>query len=144
MAINNLADKFVDATGVLRAKISDTLYVYSEVIAGLEQTVFFRPQDASFDLIGDLTRHVDTINKMVDQLSYYTRFYPSLRYYIDEVYDIQDELTVRFYKWSTRQLMSVKEYAQYCGKSVSTIYRWIKQGKLIAAKNPRGRWAIAV
>jgi excisionase family DNA binding protein len=43
--------------------------------------------------------------------------------------------------WHFRKSMSVKEAAQYHNRSTSTIYRWIKQGKLDATK-ANNRWVV--
>lgn len=144
MAINQLSNSLENATIVLRTQINQALVAYSEVVHGLEQTVCIN-EGGEFDIVGSMNQHVMNINTMIDKLNNWVRIYPALQYYIEEVYELTDELTEDFFKWAHRQTLSVKEYAAKVGKSVSTIYRWIKQGKLIAARNPnnRNRWVIA-
>lgn len=50
----------------------------------------------------------------------------------------------RFWAWTNRRIINVTEACEVFNRSRSTIYRWIKQGKLPNAIKVRGRWQIAI
>ena len=52
-----------------------------------------------------------------------------------------DGIIQSFMAWTEQQVMTAKEAAEKYNRSTSTIYRWIKQGKLEGRKNGR-RWEI--
>lgn len=50
----------------------------------------------------------------------------------------------RFWAWSHRRIITVSEACKIFNRSRSTIYRWIKQGRLPHAIKEKGRWQIAL
>jgi hypothetical protein len=140
MAIS-IADKIYDVTIVLQRQISETLYSYSEVIWNLEANNLF-PNLADILLITRLTKFVTKIDGLNQQLRNYGLFDPGLHDYADEVDDLIEELARRFQKWTRRTVITVTDACKKFTRSRSTMYRWIKSGKLIAQKID-GRWLIA-
>ena len=60
------------------------------------------------------------------------------------VWSVEEEIEHiidKFWSWTGRDIISVKEAAQLHERHPSTIYRWIKSGKL-PAKKVGGKWQI--
>lgn len=68
-------------------------------------------------------------------------FHPEINEFLVTIEDELDSLVDKFFDWTNREVISAKEAAETYNRSTSTIYRWIKQGKL-QAKKVRGRWQI--
>lgn len=62
-------------------------------------------------------------------------------YIVEETVSIQLD---RFWAWAKRRIIDVTEACKVFNRSRSTIYRWIKQGKLAHAIKENGRWRIAL
>ena len=71
------------------------------------------------------------------------RLFPQMSQFIDMAELELERLVDRFFEWSEREVTDTKTIAEKYDRSASTIYRWIKQGKL-NAKKVNGRWEILV
>lgn len=93
-------------------------------------TTYFDPRQAPSSVVTHLNALVTSAYAEITHIDHVT--------YIE---DRVDQVVNQFWKWSDRKILSVKEIAQQLGKSCSTVYRWIKQGKLQAQKY-KGRWQV--
>lgn len=93
---------------------------------------YFDPSVASCDV---------TIHRMNQVIASIYEKAQKQSYDVDEY--INRQIT-RFWAWSHRTIVTVKEACKLFGRSRSTIYRWIKQGKLPHAIKVSGRWQIAL
>jgi excisionase family DNA binding protein len=110
-------------------------------IRSLEKNHFFPHLMAEDSLVMTVTESAAAVESLNDELKKYVLFDPSLEKALDKVEDLVGTVADRFIDWNIRKTMTVKEAAQLHNRSASTIYRWIKQGKLDATKVNR-RWVI--
>lgn len=103
---------------------------------------FFDPMDASTEVPSILNELADPAWELHEQLE-------KLGQYNEEAAEmatiLENEIEAciaRFWKWSKRTFMTAQEAAEKYGKHRTTIYRWIKKGKIRAEKDERGRWKI--
>jgi excisionase family DNA binding protein len=136
-----LADKVFDTIDHLKDELLAAVRQHVGFVRYLEKNDFFPHllTDSSYaDTLRELAVAVESVN---DELRKYAIFDSSLGNDTDAVDDLVGTVADRFMDWHFRKSMSVKEAAQYHNRSTSTIYRWIKQGKLDATK-ANNRWVV--
>lgn len=92
---------------------------------------YFDPASASCDILHRMSKMTANIYRKAGS--------DSLRQ-VDEYISQQVD---RFWTWIHRRIVTVKEACEIFGRSRSTIYRWIKNGRLAAVKQ-KGKWKIAL
>jgi excisionase family DNA binding protein len=136
-----LADKVYDTIDHLKHELHAAVTQHVGFVRYLEKNDFFPHllTDSSYaETLAQLAVAVESVN---DQLRKYSIFDSSLEHDTDHVDDLVGTVADRFIDWHYRKTMRVKDAAMYHNRSASTIYRWIKQGKLDATK-VNGKWVV--
>jgi hypothetical protein len=126
----------------LKSKQQSVLRKLKCFIMNLEQNEFYPsllPLSVGQEY-GSLSTRVQYINTELDK---YDLFDASVVQYTDSIDSQLEGIADRFWDYMNRKFFSVTEAMGLVGKSRSTIYRWIKSGKLVAQKENR-RWVIAM
>jgi hypothetical protein len=111
-------------------------------IANLEQNEFY-PSHVPLSVGYELSALSSKVQHISTELDKYSLFDSSVMEYTDSI-DLQlERFADRFWSWTNRRFISVTEATELYGKSRSTIYRWLKSGKLNGQKQSY-RWVIAV
>jgi excisionase family DNA binding protein len=137
-----VAEKVLYTLDVLKSEMYSSLQRIVMFVSTIERDYFLPGLiDCTFiNEIGDLVKHTQVV---IDELSKWVLFDADLQEYIRQMENAVDMWTDRFLKWSQRKPISVSEAVDIFHRSRSTIYRWIKKGKLNARKSGR-YWVIAV
>lgn len=77
----------------------------------------------------------------IDEFRQYVYLGKEFESFIETIELETDRIIQDFMGWTERKALTAKEIAEKYNRSTSTVYRWIKQGKLEARKNGR-RWEI--
>lgn len=88
-----------------------------------------------------MARLAERFDKKLIQLDKYKAFDRTADEVAATAMDQQESVADQLIDWMSRKGITVAEAAQKFNRSKSTIYRWIKAGKLAAAKRDR-RWII--
>lgn len=136
-----IAEKILDVAAKLRRQVSDALSSFGSIIHNLELKDLF-PRFATMHLVERLTKYEHEVDVINQEIRRYGLFDSSLQDSADEVDEIVGSLADRFRKWTRRTVITVTDACEKFSRSKSTIYRWIKAGKLIAQKIDH-RWVIA-
>lgn len=140
MAIT-IAEKVVDVLDVLKHELQDAINQCACFVESLERQITPNTEDISYMRKMDgFSSRIQTVNR---ELSKYTLFKPELEQEVDQVDDTVEALADRFLKWARRKVINTTDAMGIFKRSRSTIYRWIRAGKL-AAQKINGRWAIIV
>lgn len=137
----SIAEKVFDTIDHLKVELTAAVRQHVGFIRYLEKNDFFPHliADSSYaQTLAELASAVESVN---DELRKYVLFDSSLDYETEAVSDLVGTIADRFIDWNFRKSMSVKETAAFHERSTSTIYRWIRQGKLDATK-VNGRWIV--
>lgn len=102
---------------------------------------YFDPRTAPASVVTVLNTLANKAYVELELMMPFARYDESIVAFTDEVEEQIESVIDQFWAWSDRSIVTVKEAAELYGKSASTIYRWIKQGKL-QAKKVKGRWQI--
>jgi hypothetical protein len=137
-----IADKVKSIVEFLKVQVVQVIKHRIAFIEDLEENNF-RPdlEDCSIPLkLVASTRQIERLN---EELKRYIMFDQSLGEYTDSIEDFIGDSADRFMTWAERKTISVKDAMSVFNRSKSTIYRWIRAGKL-NAKKESGRWMIAL
>lgn len=87
--------------------------------------------------------YMDSINALWSQHESIESYsvIPEFREFIETVEEEITKLVGRFQRWTKTRYLNTVEAGEKHGRSRSTVYRWIKSGKLQARKR-NGRWFI--
>lgn len=137
-----IADHITSVVEMLKEKVEAALQTHLAFVENLERH-HFHPELAECTLplyFTDQANYIDAIN---EQIKRYSLLDSSLAAYTDDIDELIGLIADRFMSWTQRKLVSTKEAMQIFKRSKSTIYRWIRAGKLNAQKQG-GRWQIFV
>ena len=124
---------------IAKAKVMNTVVENEQLLASIEWK-YWNPMDAPVTIGSLWSDAMNVAWKELEHLDKY-KLFPQMASFIDTVEDELERLVDHFFEWSNRELIDTKTAAEKYDRSPSTIYRWIKQGKL-AAKKVSGRWEI--
>lgn len=136
-----IADKIADAVQSLKDQMIQALIHHTSFVTHLEDT-HLHPELADCTIPCDFDVSTTRLEGIKEQVQRYSLFDPSLLSYVDEVDQEIGDLADRFLDWANRKMISTKDAMEKFSRSQSTIYRWIRSGKLKAVKE-KGRWLIA-
>lgn len=102
---------------------------------------FFDPNNAPSWVVTNLNELSEKAWNQLEQIQAFLATDERLHEFISLVESQIERIIDLFWSWSNRKIINVKEAAELHGKHRSTIYRWIKKGKLDAEK-VNGRWQI--
>jgi excisionase family DNA binding protein len=137
-----ISDKIHDLISNLKLQLQHVVTQAIYFVSGLERTDFY-PELANTSVAIRMVKLSDHMQSLNDELSKYVIFQLELQQEVDQVNDMIAALGERFVKWMKRERISVTEALVRFSRSRSTIYRWIKSGKINAIKVGRF-WVIAV
>ena len=98
---------------------------------------YFDPALASYEVVHRLNNAIAKVYEKAKKQSYD----------LSQILLIEEEVNKqvdRFWAWTKRKVVNVKEACKIFNRSRSTIYRWIKQGKFANAIKVKGKWRIAL
>lgn len=122
-----------------KAKVMNTVVENEQLLESIAWK-YWNPKEAPFTMCGLWSEAMAVAWEELERLDKY-KLFPRMASFIDTVEDELDRLVDRFFQWSDRVVIDTKAAAEKYDRSPSTIYRWIKQGKL-DAKKVNGRWEI--
>jgi len=137
-----IAEKVKSIVDVFKFRVMQLMKKRVELIEDLEQN-HFRPELADCSALMELVASTYQIEQLNNELKRYIIFDQSLGDLTDSIDDFIGDSADRFMIWTARKAISVKEAMSVFNRSKSTIYRWIRAGKL-NAKKESGRWIIAL
>jgi hypothetical protein len=137
-----IADKVKSIVDVFKSRVMQLIKKRIEFIEDLENN-HFRPELADCSIPMQLVASTHQIERINDELKRYIMFDQSLGELTDSIDDFIGDTADRFMTWTERKTISVKDAMSVFNRSKSTIYRWIRAGKL-NAKKESGRWIIAM
>ena len=136
-----IADKVAHTVLSLKDQLVRALIQHESFIIHLENT-HLHPELADCTIPCEFDGSTRKVEELKEQIGRYSLFDSSIASYIDMVDQEIGDLADRFLDWAHRKTISTREAMQKFGRSQSTIYRWIRSGKLKAVKE-RGRWLIS-
>lgn len=136
-----IAEKLNGQINLIKATQEGAVSTYEKFVENLQE-IYFNPATAPTSAAQNMVRLQNQVEACISYLEKFMTLGFDLADYINSVYDRTERATDIFFAWSGRKVVSVKEACEIHGKSRSTIYRWIKQGKLQAVKEGR-KWVIA-
>lgn len=140
---SSIATKVNDTIQYLKAELQAAIDQQKGFVRDLEKAYFIPQGDPWNEYSPALHELGATVEVACDNLKKYGIFDPSLIEFADQAEDSVGDAADQFMAWAFRRGVTVKEAAEIYSRSKSTIYRWIKSGKLDAVKVGR-RWVIAV
>lgn len=102
---------------------------------------YFDPRTAPATVVSELNRIAAIAYAELELLKPWVIADNELEKFASSVEEEIDDIIDTFWSWSGRTIINVKEAARLHERHPSTIYRWIKSGKL-QAKKVNGRWQI--
>jgi excisionase family DNA binding protein len=136
-----IADTIAHIVYKLKDQLVRALIQHESFVIHLEDT-HLHPELADCTIPCEFDQSTRRVEKIKEQVEQYSLFDPSLLDYIEQVDQEIGNIADRFLGWAHRKMISTREAMDKFGRSQSTIYRWIRSGKLQAVKE-RGRWLIS-
>lgn len=124
----------------LKTKQLNNLRVLTEYVNDLSYD-YFDPRTAPTTVVSELNRIAALAYAELELLQPWVMTDYGLEEFVLGVETEIDCIIDEFWSWSGRTIIDVKEAARLHERHPSTIYRWIKNGKL-PAKKVNGRWQI--
>lgn len=102
---------------------------------------YFDPREAKWEVVQAFSEMSAAID--FAELEKLKLFDDSLEDFIAGIEHAAQGIAERFKQWTQREMINTRQAMEHYGRSRSTIYRWIKSGKLTARKVGRF-WQIAL
>ena len=118
-------------------------------ITNLEQLLadivdeYFNPEEAPTWVASFWSKEVNAVWQELEQIQHYVMVDEDFQRFLNTAEEEVERLVDLFFQWTKRRIVDAKEATSLYRRSRSTIYRWVKQGKL-QAKKVKGRWQIFV
>lgn len=138
---------------LVRERMLDIVDVIrNEIHAGMQQVAAFVEAIEKTDrLAADCTVPLEfrtlrgKVDSTISNLKKYDLLFPSVLEVVEQTEHLVDSFSERFMDWAEGKpkFMTVTEAMEHFQRSRSTIYRWIKSGRIDAMKQGRF-WRIAV
>lgn len=136
-----VAEEIFQTIEHIKDELRTAVFQHVGYVRALERTSFFPALITGADHMHTMNELAVTVDETIDELEKYAIFDRSLEELCEEVRDLVGEAADRFTSWNFRRTCSAKEAAEMHNRSVSTIYRWIREGRLDATK-VNGRWVV--
>lgn len=133
----------IDVIGVLKEELSMALDSYTQFIEHLENEVVLPESIVGNSVFIEIEKYASYIQFLSDEMRKYIPFDEALEECVAATEEFVEEIADRFLRFMYRKTMTTREAMDHFGKSRSTIYRWIRCGKLNAIKQGR-HWVVAV
>jgi hypothetical protein len=139
---NTIAEKIAERMIELKDTLTQTLDDYIRFIDHLERNDFYPDRSETF-LLHKVRKFFSSIEDISAELKKYYLFDESVVDLIDGASLAIDGLWDRFMNWTRRRRATTLEAMVLFSRSRSTIYRWLRNGKLFGTKEGR-KWVIAI
>lgn len=136
-----IADKISLTVDTIRLELNSAIHQMSAYVEQVERT----PGQVTTNCSNVITTLSMTCQELTGKLGKYSLFFADLSDVITETDETVEALADRYLKRSKQEGLPVSttEAMEHFNRSRSTIYRWIKSGKVHAEKHGR-RWVVFI